>query len=126
MDQDCSADGRKLVRQLGNRELPILLYTLRQSLRIKSEAVDAKSLGGLALADQTTPGHYQCFTYATMFSIESLALAGETYTNSDHVRRACDFIISKQMQDGGWGESYKVRFVLASISSRHERGTRWC
>lgn len=48
-----------------------------------------------------------CFTYATMFSIESLALAGETYTNSDHVRRACDFIVGKQMQDGGWGESYK-------------------
>lgn len=121
MDQDCSAGGRKLVRQLGNREHPFLLYTRRQSLRIKSEAVDAKSLGGLALADQTTPGYYQCFTYATMFSIESLALAGETYTNSDHVRRACDFIISKQMEDGGWGESYKVRFLLASISSLRER-----
>lgn len=115
VDQDCSAGGRKLVRQLGNRELPFLLYTSRQSPRIKSEAVDA------ALADQTTPGHYQCFTYATMFSIESLALAGETYTNSDHVRRACDFIISKQMEDGGWGESYKVRFLLASISSLRER-----
>lgn len=50
----------------------------------------------------------QCFTYATMFSVESLALAGETYGNSDHARRACDFIIGKQMNDGGWGESYKV------------------
>ncbi|GAA5874694.1 hypothetical protein JCM3774_004783 [Rhodotorula dairenensis] len=48
-----------------------------------------------------------CFTYATMFSIESLALAGETYDNSDNVRRACDFILGKQMDDGGWGESYK-------------------
>lgn len=53
---------------------------------------------------------WQCFTYATMFSIESLALAGETYGTSDHVRRACDFILSKQMADGGWGESYKVSF----------------
>ncbi|GAA5934711.1 hypothetical protein JCM3775_002035 [Rhodotorula graminis] len=48
-----------------------------------------------------------CFTYATMFSIESLALAGETYGNSEAVRRACAFILGKQMDDGGWGESYK-------------------
>ncbi|GAA5856403.1 hypothetical protein JCM3766R1_006920 [Sporobolomyces carnicolor] len=48
-----------------------------------------------------------CFTYATMFSIESLALAGETYANSEPVRKACGFLLQKQMQDGGWGESYK-------------------
>ncbi|GAA6054734.1 hypothetical protein JCM3770_000055 [Rhodotorula araucariae] len=48
-----------------------------------------------------------CFTYATMFSIESLALAGETYDNSEAVRRACAFLLGKQMDDGGWGESYK-------------------
>ena len=119
VDQDGSACGRKLVRQLGNRELSYFLHTGRQSPRVQSEAVDA------ALADQTTRGYYQCFTYATMFSIESLALAGETYSNSDHVRRACDFIIGKQMQDGGWGESYKVRFVWALISPPRVRGTGW-
>ncbi|GAA6017322.1 hypothetical protein JCM11491_000630 [Sporobolomyces phaffii] len=48
-----------------------------------------------------------CFTYATMFSIESLALAGETYENSEHSRKACQFLLAKQMEDGGWGESYK-------------------
>lgn len=54
----------------------------------------------------------QCFTYATMFSIESLALAGESYANSESVKKACRFLLSKQMEDGGWGESYKVRLVL--------------
>lgn len=44
-----------------------------------------------------------------MFAIESLALAGETYENSESVRKACEFLMSKQMEDGGWGESYKVR-----------------
>ena len=44
-----------------------------------------------------------------MFSVESLALAGETYENSEHVKKACDFVLGKQMEDGGWGESYKVR-----------------
>lgn len=47
-----------------------------------------------------------CFTYATMFALESLAIAGETYENSESVRRACSFLLSKQMEDGGWGETY--------------------
>ncbi|KAL8277972.1 hypothetical protein RQP46_009604 [Phenoliferia psychrophenolica] len=48
-----------------------------------------------------------CFTYATMFAVESLSLEGETYENSTSVRKACDFLLSKQMDDGGWGESFK-------------------
>ena len=50
-----------------------------------------------------------CFTYATMFAMESLALVGETYGTSESVRRACKFLMDRQMDDGGWGESYKVR-----------------
>jgi lanosterol synthase len=49
-----------------------------------------------------------CFTYAGMFALESLASIGETYENSEHVRKGCDFLISKQRADGGWSESYKV------------------
>lgn len=45
-----------------------------------------------------------------MFALESLALAGETYENSESVRKACQFLLGKQMADGGWGESYKVDF----------------
>lgn len=50
-----------------------------------------------------------CFTYATQFALESLSLVGETYETSEHARRACNFLLGKQRQDGGWGESYKVR-----------------
>jgi lanosterol synthase len=50
-----------------------------------------------------------CFTYATMFALESLSLVGETYETSDSARRACDFLVSKQRADGGWGESYQAR-----------------
>jgi lanosterol synthase len=49
-----------------------------------------------------------CFTYAGMFALESLASIGETYENSEHVRKGCDFFLSKQRSDGGWSESYKV------------------
>jgi lanosterol synthase len=48
-----------------------------------------------------------CFSYAGMFALESLRLVGETHENSERVRRACSFFLSKQADDGGWGESYK-------------------
>lgn len=50
-----------------------------------------------------------------MFAIESLALEGETYQNSSSVRKACEFLLSKQMDDGGWGESYKVSSLLVEF-----------
>jgi lanosterol synthase len=48
-----------------------------------------------------------CFTYGAMFALESLASVGETYSNSERVRRACRFLLDRQMDDGGWGESYE-------------------
>ncbi|KAI6920009.1 oxidosqualene-lanosterol cyclase [Hortaea werneckii] len=48
-----------------------------------------------------------CFTYAGMFALESLKTQGESYSNSERVRRACQFFLDKQNEDGGWGESYK-------------------
>ncbi|KAH7152024.1 oxidosqualene:lanosterol cyclase [Dactylonectria estremocensis] len=49
-----------------------------------------------------------CFTYATMFALESMMNIGETYSNSQVSRRGCDFLLSKQRADGGWSESYKA------------------
>ncbi|KAM7204701.1 lanosterol synthase [Naviculisporaceae sp. PSN 640] len=49
-----------------------------------------------------------CFTYATMFALESLSSIDETYENSSYSKRGCDFLISKQREDGGWSESYKA------------------
>ena len=53
-----------------------------------------------------------CFTYATMFALEALALLGETYESSENVKRACDFLLEHQMDDGGWGESWEVCDLL--------------
>ena len=58
-----------------------------------------------------------CFTYAGMFALESLASVGETYENSEHSRKGCDFLVSKQRADGGWSESYKVCFTACSFMS---------
>lgn len=48
-----------------------------------------------------------CFTYAAMFALEALATVDENYENSEVVRKGCDFLVSHQMEDGGWGESMK-------------------
>lgn len=48
-----------------------------------------------------------CFTYASMFALEALVSVGLTYQNSAAVKAGCDFLILKQMSDGGWSESIK-------------------
>jgi lanosterol synthase len=63
-----------------------------------------------------------CFTYASQFALESLALVGETYGTSARVKKACEFLLSHQRADGGWGESYKVRGVRCSRLVRLTRG----
>lgn len=47
-----------------------------------------------------------CFTYGTWFGVEGLVTCGKNYNNCPSIRKACDFLISKQLPDGGWGESY--------------------
>ncbi|XP_019264151.1 PREDICTED: cycloartenol Synthase-like isoform X2 [Nicotiana attenuata] len=47
-----------------------------------------------------------CFTYGTWFGVLGLLAAGRNYTNSSSIRKACDFLLSKQISSGGWGESY--------------------
>ncbi|KAK2985248.1 hypothetical protein RJ640_015956 [Escallonia rubra] len=47
-----------------------------------------------------------CYTYGTWFGIKGLVNGGKTYQSSISIRRACDFLLSKQLDSGGWGESY--------------------
>ncbi|EGC47128.1 oxidosqualene:lanosterol cyclase [Histoplasma capsulatum var. duboisii H88] len=73
--------------------------------RVKSKAV------GYIRRSQRSDGSWYgswgvCFTYAAMFALESLAHVGETFETSERVRRGCKFLVDRQMDDGGWGESY--------------------
>ncbi|PSK42696.1 Lanosterol synthase [Elsinoe australis] len=60
-----------------------------------------------------------CFTYAGMFAMEALASVGENWENSERVRRGCQFFLDKQMEDGGWGETY--RSCEKGVYSPHEK-----
>ncbi|WEJ96510.1 Lanosterol synthase (Oxidosqualene--lanosterol cyclase) [Yamadazyma tenuis] len=48
-----------------------------------------------------------CYTYAGMFALEAFNSVGRTYENDPVVKKGCEFLISKQLSDGGWSESMK-------------------
>nr|GMD04321.1 dammarenediol II synthase-like [Ipomoea batatas] len=56
-----------------------------------------------------------CFLYGTCFALLGLAAAGKNYENSKAIRKAVHFYLSKQNQEGGWGE------CLESCPSMAER-----
>ncbi len=64
-------------------------------------------LRGRQRADGSWEGSWGiCFTYGTWFGICGLR-AGGVATDDPGLRRAAAFLLSKQLPDGGWGESYK-------------------
>lgn len=67
---------------------------------VKQQKQDGSWYGGWAV----------CFTYATWFAVEAL-VRGKNYIDAEIklacINQACDFLISKQMSDGGWGETYE-------------------
>jgi len=38
--------------------------------------------------------------------VKGLTAAGRTFENSPAIRKACGFLLSKELPSGGWGESY--------------------
>ncbi|CAO2831851.1 unnamed protein product [Amaranthus hypochondriacus] len=46
------------------------------------------------------------YTYGTWLGVHALVACGKNYNNSVAVRKGCDFLLSKQLPDGGWAEKY--------------------
>ncbi|XP_061091705.1 lanosterol synthase [Conger conger] len=67
-----------------------------------------------------------CFTYGIWFGLEAFACMGHTFQNGtacQEVQRACAFLLSKQMEDGGWGEDFESceqrRYVQSETPQIH-------
>ena len=58
-----------------------------------------------------------CFTYGTWFAVWGLLDAGIS-ADDPRIQKACDFLESKQLSDGGWGESIESCKALRYISTQ--------
>ncbi|WVZ78624.1 hypothetical protein U9M48_026306, partial [Paspalum notatum var. saurae] len=58
-----------------------------------------------------------CFTQGAFFAIKGLVDVGKTYDTSSCIKKACNFLLSKQQIRGGWGESY-----LSSVTGNYVDG----
>jgi len=66
-----------------------------------------------------------CFTYGSFFAVKGLAAAGRTYENSSSIRKACSFLLSKQLGTGGWGETYLSSETEVTINFHYLTITMW-
>ncbi|PIO37521.1 hypothetical protein AB205_0070760 [Aquarana catesbeiana] len=65
-----------------------------------------------------------CFTYGIWFGLEAFACMGYKFSDEcPEIRKACDFLLSHQMKDGGWGEDFESceerRYVQSAASQIH-------
>ncbi|KAK8615213.1 hypothetical protein V6N13_068993 [Hibiscus sabdariffa] len=66
-----------------------------------------KCLESLQASDGSWYGSWGvCFTYGTWFGVKGLVAAGKSFNNTPSIQKACNFLLSKQLPSGGWGESY--------------------
>uniref|UniRef100_A0A7N0TBU7 Terpene cyclase/mutase family member n=1 Tax=Kalanchoe fedtschenkoi TaxID=63787 RepID=A0A7N0TBU7_KALFE len=70
-----------------------------------------------------------CFTYATWFALAGLAAHGMNHRNCAAVRRGVEFLLRTQLEDGGWGESYRscpdMKFTPLDGNKSHLVQTSW-
>ncbi len=87
---------------------------------INKQKTDGSWYGGWAV----------CFTYATWFAVEAL-VQGKKYIDAElrtaSINKACDFLINKQMPDGGWGETYEscAKMVYTQAETSQVVNTAW-
>ncbi|MFS7923487.1 putative beta-amyrin synthase [Helianthus anomalus] len=85
------------------------LYPMHRRIEIENCLTGASAyLEKIQMQDGSWYGNWGiCFTYGTWFALGGLAAAGKTYGNCPAVRKGVKFLLESQLEDGGWGESYK-------------------
>uniref|UniRef100_A0AAX7V799 Terpene cyclase/mutase family member n=1 Tax=Astatotilapia calliptera TaxID=8154 RepID=A0AAX7V799_ASTCA len=67
-----------------------------------------------------------CFTYGMWFGLEAFACMGHVYENGhvcEEVQKACQFLLDRQMPEGGWGEDFESceqrRYIQSGSAQIH-------
>ncbi|KAL1532951.1 Cycloartenol synthase [Salvia divinorum] len=103
-------------------------YRAKDIERCTDKAI--KFIESIQLGDGSWYGSWGvCYTYGTWFGISGLIAGGKTYQNSPSLRKACHFLLSKQLASGGWAESYlsSQNMVYTDIGNNksHIVSTAW-
>ena len=92
------------------------------SFILKQQKPDGSWYGGWAV----------CFTYASWFAIEALSKAkNKAYYDqqviTSSLEKACDFLVTKQKTDGGWGETFEScsKMVYTESHTSQVVNTSW-
>lgn len=94
----------------------------------KSMALGIKYIESIQKEDGSWYGSWGiCFLYAIWFAIDAYTSMGLTLGTSSSMHRACTFVLSKQRDDGGWGESYLSSETKIYTQSEHSQvvSTGW-
>lgn len=71
-----------------------------------------------------------CFTYGAWFALEAYGCMGYTYSSGKDlpiaVKRGCEFLLSKQMDDGGWGENFESCELREYVNSETSQIINTC
>ncbi|XP_015280874.1 PREDICTED: lanosterol synthase [Gekko japonicus] len=131
---DCTAEGLKSVMLLQKKCLSLKEHIPPERL---FDAVNVllnmrNADGGFATYETKRGGWLLelswgvCITYGTWFALEAFACMQHTYRDGvvcKEVSRACEFLVSKQMEDGGWGEDFESceqrQYVQSATSQVH-------
>ena len=107
----------------------VIIFNFPPLVILRTKEVQASIRRGqdMIISIQKTDGSWYgswaiCFTYACWFGIEALALdESSRKANKTLIDKCCGFLLSKQMSDGGWGESYQscVRKEYRDSESGH-------
>ncbi|CAG5120086.1 unnamed protein product, partial [Candidula unifasciata] len=71
-----------------------------------------------------------CFTYGAWFALEAYSCMGYTYDSGeevpDEIKRGCEFLLDKQMEDGGWGENFESCEIREYVNSETSQVVNTC
>ncbi len=118
----------------------LALIEIQQTLPdYKAHQIEVAIVQGLkfVLQQQKTDGSWYggwavCFTYATWFGVEVLSKARsmgfyDQETLNQAITNGCNFLVSKQKQDGGWGETYEscANMIYTEAAESQVVNTSW-